>query len=75
MAKETKVLMSELAIWLSLIKNSSLKLNLWFTPPPSLTAYFWIILKVGIVFLVQQILQFLLTNLTNSLVLVAMPEI
>jgi hypothetical protein len=52
-------------MWLSLIKNSSLKLNLWFVPPPNLTAYFCITLKVGIVFLVQQILHFLLTSLTN----------
>ena len=44
-------------------------------PPPNLTAYFCITLKVGIVFLVQQILQFLFTSLTNWLVLVAIPEI
>ena len=74
-AFKTKVFKSELAIWLSLIKYSSLKLNLWFVPPPNLTAYFWITLKLGIVFLVQQILVFFPANLTNSFVLVAIPEI
>jgi len=44
-------------------------------PPPNLTAYFWITLKLGIVFLVQQILVFFPANLTNSFVLVAIPEI
>ena len=39
-ANETKVLIFELVIWLSLIKYSSLRLNLWFVPPPNLTAYF-----------------------------------
>ena len=74
-AFKTKVFKSELAIWLSLIKYSSLKLNLWFVPPPNLTAYFWITLKLGIVFLVQQILVFFPANLTKSFVLVAIPEI
>ena len=62
-------------MWLSFIRYSSLKLNLWFVPPPNLTAYFWITLKLGIVFLVQQILVFFPANLTNSFVLVAIPEI
>ena len=70
----TKVFKSELAIWLSLIKYSSLKLNLWFVPPPILTAYFWITLKFGIVFRVQQILVFFPANLINWFVLVAIPE-
>ena len=75
-ASETKVLISELAIWLSLIKYSSLRLNLWFVPPPNLTAYFWITLRFGIVFLVQQILQFFPFILfTNWFVSVATPEI
>ena len=65
-AFKTKLFKSELAIWLSLIKYSSLKLNLWFVPPPNLTAYFCITLKSGIVFLVQQILVFFPANLTNS---------
>ena len=73
-ANETKVLIFELVIWLSLIKYSSLRLNLWFVPPPNLTAYFWITLKLGIVFLVQQILHFFPTFLTNWFVLVAIPE-
>ena len=68
-------MISELPIWLSLIKYSSLKLNRWLVPPPNLTAYFWITLRFGIVFLVQQILQFFPANLTNALVLVAIPEI
>ncbi len=62
-------------IWLSLIKYSSLKLNLWFVPPPNFTAYFWITLKFGIVFLVQQILVFFPTFFTNWFVLVDIPEI
>ena len=74
-AFKTSLFKSELAIWLSLIKYSSLKLNLWFVPPPNLTAYFCITLKLGIVFLVQQILLFFPTNFTNSFVLVAIPEI
>ena len=74
-ANETKLLISELARWLSLIRYSSLRLNLWFVPPPNLTAYFWITLKLGIVFLVQQILHFFPTFLTNWFVLVAIPEI
>ena len=74
-ARETKVFKSEEAIWLSLIKYSSLKLNLWLVPPPNLTAYFCITLKFGIVLRVQQILHFLPANFTNWFVLVAIPEI
>ena len=74
-ASETKVFKSDEAIWLSFIKYSSLKLNLWLVPPPNFTAYFWITLKFGIVFRVQQILHPFPTNFTNSFVLVAIPEI
>ena len=61
-------------IWLSLIRISSLKLYLWLWPPPFLTAYFSSVLKLGVVFLVQQILVFLLIFFTNWLVIVAIPE-
>ena len=74
-ANETKLFISKFAIWLSLIRYSSLRLNLWFVPPPNFTAYFCIILRFGIVFLVQQILHFLPTFFTNWFVFVAIPEI
>ena len=74
-AFKTISLILELTIWLSLIKNSSLKLNLWFVPPPSVTPYFWITLKFGMVLRVQQILHFFPTNFTNWFVWVAIPEI
>jgi len=74
-ANNTKSLIFELAIWLSLIKYSSLRLNLWLIPPPNFTEYFWITLKLGMVFLVQQILHFFPANFTNLFVFVAIPEI
>jgi len=61
---------------MSFIKISSLRLNLWLSPPPNFTPYFCINLKFGAVFLVQQILQdFPLTLSTNFFVVVATPEI
>ena len=74
-AKFTKNSMFELAMWLSLIKYSSLKLNRWLIPPPNFTAYFCITLRFGIVFLVQQTLHFFPTFFTNWFVFVAIPEI
>ena len=62
-------------MWLSLIKYSSLKLKRWFVPPPIFTAYFCITLRLGIVFLVQQILLFFPTFFTNWFVFVAIPDI
>ena len=62
-------------MWLSLIKYSSLKLNLWLVPPPNFTAYFCITLRLGTVFLVQQILHLLPAFFTNLLVVVAIPDI
>ena len=65
-----------IAIWLSFIKISSLRLNLWLRPPPNFTPYFCTDLKLGAVFLVQQILQDLPFNLsTNFFVVVETPEI
>ena len=64
----------DVLMWLSLIRISSLKLYLWLWPPPFLTAYFSSVLKLGVVFLVQQILVFLLIFFTNWLVIVAIPE-
>ena len=74
-AEETNSFIFELATWLSLIRNSSLRLNLWLVPPPNLTAYFWTTLKFGIVFLVQHILHFFPASFTNLFVFVAIPEI
>ena len=62
-------------MWLSLIKYSSLKLNLWLVPPPNFTAYFCITLKLGMVFLVQQILLFFPAFFTKLLVTVDIPDI
>ena len=73
-AFKTKDFKSELATWLSFIKNWSLKLNLWLVPPPNFTAYFCITLKLGIVLRVQQIWVFFPANLTNWFVLVAIPD-
>ena len=63
------------ATWLSFIKTSSLRLNLWLVPPPIFTPYFCINLKFGKVFLVQHILHDLpFTFFTNLFVVVATPE-
>ena len=61
-------------IWLSLIKTSSLRLYLWLKPPPFLTAYFSNNLRLGVVFLVQQIFVFFPAFSTKLFVIVAIPD-
>ena len=51
-----------------------LKLNLWLKPPPFFTAYFSSNLRLGVVFLVQQIFIFFPTFFTNLFVSVEIPD-